>query len=268
MTRVVAMLAADPRDAAVLSAVRALVARGAERVTLAHACAPGTDTAERERRMRAEVGALGDAHVDATARIGEAHAVAEAVLAEGGADLLVIGRSAGEDGASAWGENGRTLLRAAGCPVLVVPADAGEVRLGRVAVGMDLSEPALDALAAAGRLCEAPEAIAVLAPEDAPGADPAALRDALAGKLAAALAARELSPVPLRAIPGPSPADVLLGVEDEFDLLAVGSRGLSPLATVFLGSTAERLAGRSRRPVLVVRRRGGTRGLFGALFGS
>ena len=37
-------------------------------------------------------------------------------------------------------------------------------------------------------------------------------------------------------------------------LLAVGARGLSPLRDALLGTTAERLAGRSRCPVLVVRR--------------
>jgi nucleotide-binding universal stress UspA family protein len=65
---------------------------------------------------------------------------------------------------------------------------------------------------------------------------------------------------------GGSPADALLAAAEGVDLLAVGSRGLSPLAAVFLGSTAERLAGKSPRPVLVVRRRGEARGLLGAIF--
>lgn len=151
--------------------------------------------------------------------------------------------------------------------MLVVPADAIDLRLRRAAVGMDLSAAALDALALAGALCESVEAFAVLSPEDA-HADAAALREGVAARLRAALAERGLPDVPLRTVVGGSPADALLAAEDAFDLLAVGSRGLSPLATVFLGSTAERLAGRSDRPVLVVRRRGEARGLLGALFRS
>jgi nucleotide-binding universal stress UspA family protein len=45
----------------------------------------------------------------------------------------------------------------------------------------------------------------------------------------------------------------------------VGSRGLTPLAAVLLGSTAERLGGRCRQPLLVDRPKGAHHGLFTAI---
>jgi nucleotide-binding universal stress UspA family protein len=263
MTSVVAMLALDARDDGVRVALSALVARGASRVTLAHTTSEANAHIA-EARLR-EIGAgLAPAAVRVCVRAGTADAVATALLSEEAADLLVIGRMASEDGQSAWGDHGRGLLRAAGCPVLLVPADA-EAPLRHALVGMDLSEAALDALARAVALCTRVEALAVLSAEDAAGA-PDAVRAALQARFAAAVAARGLGPVPLRTVVGGSPADALLAAAEGVDLLAVGSRGLSPLAAVFLGSTAERLAGKSPRPVLVVRRRGEARGLLGAIF--
>ncbi|MFN7146672.1 MAG: universal stress protein, partial [Myxococcota bacterium] len=160
---------------------------------------------------------------------------------------------------------GRALLRAAACPVLVAPDGAPVPAFRRAAVGMDLSPAALDALALAGRLSEEVEALAVLSPEDAHAAADTVGR-AVRERFLAALAERGLPEVPLRTVVSGSPADALLAVVDGVDLLVVGSRGLSPLAAVFLGSTAERLAARSPRPVLVVRRPGEARGLLGALF--
>lgn len=264
--RVLAMMGADARDAAVVSVIRALASRGLLRLRVAHATDGAVDARALAGHLLAAVGDISGGVVEAEVRPGASDDVAEELLLEAPADLLVIGRSARGAAASGWGENGRTLLRGAGCPVLIVPSDAAPVRLGRVAVGMDLSPQAIDALVLASSLCERPEAVAVIASED--GRDAATVRADLTERLDAALAERGRASVPLRALPGASPADVLLALEDEFDVLAVGSRGLSPLATVFLGSTAERLAGRSRRPILVVRRRGEALGVFGALLGS
>lgn len=258
MNAVVAMLALDGRDAAVLAAVRAVVARVPARVVLVHA-AEGPP-AEAEAWMR---GLLPGAEV--RVRAGDVAEVATDTLADVGADLLVVGRAPAEPGRPARGEHGRALLRAAGCPVLVVPDGAPVPDFRRAVVGMDLSPAALDALALAQRLADTVEAVAVLSPEDAQAPADTVGR-AVRERLRAALAGRGLPEVPLRTVASGSPAEALLAAADGVDLLVVGSRGLSPLAAVFLGSTAERLAARSPRPVLVVRRTGEARGLLGALF--
>lgn len=256
--RVVASLALDDRDDSVLAAVRALAARRATEVTLLHV----------EGRGRVGAASCIDA---AAARLGvpaavllvsgEVDSAAEGVLLDLRADLLLVGRSAAVEGAAAWGPHGRALLRVAGCPVLVVPVGSVPA-FGRAALGMDLSPSALDALGLARALFDEVRAVAVLAPDDAEGA----AINSLEARFHEALDARGLPRSPLLGRVGGSPADVLLALASEVDVLVVGSRGLSPLATVFLGSTAERLAGRNHGPVLVVRRRGETRGLFGALF--
>jgi nucleotide-binding universal stress UspA family protein len=259
--RIVATLALDDRDDAVLAAVRALTARRATDVTLLHVQArAGAGIPDALAAAAARLG------VPATTRVvaGTVDHAAESVLLEVGADLLVVGRSAAADGAAAWGPHGRALLRAAGCPVLVVPVGS-VTAFGRAALGMDLSPSALDALVLARGLFDDVLAIAVLAPEDA-AAGAAEVIASLEARFHAALAARGLPAAPLAGRAGSSPADVLLALAPEVDVLVVGSRGLSPLATVLLGSTAERLAGRNHGPVLVVRRRGDTRGLLGALF--
>ena len=48
--------------------------------------------------------------------------------------------------------------------------------------------------------------------------------------------------------------DAVLSHCDHADLLAVGAHGLNPLRDAILGTTVERLVGRCRRPILVVRR--------------
>ncbi|MDP2311218.1 MAG: universal stress protein [Pseudomonadota bacterium] len=260
--RVVATLALDHRDEAVLGAVAALAARRPCEVTLLHVL--GRDRAAAAAALEARAASLG---VSAAVRlvVGAVDEAATAVLAELGADLLVVGRSAAAEGASAWGPHGRALLRAAGCPVLIVPAGAS-VGFRRAAVGMDLSTSALDTLAFVGDLCDELVCVVALDPEGDEG-NVAGIE----ANVREAVAARGL-PVPeILTRAGAAPADVLLAVSSEsgadVELIAVGTRGLSALAVAFLGSTAERLAGRSPLPVLVVRRRGESRGLLGALFG-
>jgi nucleotide-binding universal stress UspA family protein len=46
----------------------------------------------------------------------------------------------------------------------------------------------------------------------------------------------------------------------------MGSRGLTPLAAMLLGSSADRVAGRSPGPVLIVRKKGNHMGLLAGLF--
>lgn len=256
--RVVATLALDDRDHAVLGAVAALAARRPCDVTLLHVAAKtSAATAALLDGCAARLG------LPAAVRlvVGAVDDAATAVLAELRAELLVVGRSAVGHGGSAWGPHGRALLRAAGCPVLIVPVGAA-LSFGRAAVGMDFSVSAFDTLALVGGLFDQ-VVCAVALDTEAVETDPAAIE----ANLRAAVAARGL-PSPSVLTRTGAPADVLLALAPEVALIAVGTRGLSPLAAVCLGSTAERLAGRSPVPVLVVRRRGESRGLLGALFGT
>ena len=60
-------------------------------------------------------------------------------------------------------------------------------------------------------------------------------------------------------------ADALISEAGDAPIV-LGSRGLSPLARLLIGSSADRVAGRSRSPVLVVRKKGDTLNLFERLF--
>jgi nucleotide-binding universal stress UspA family protein len=48
--------------------------------------------------------------------------------------------------------------------------------------------------------------------------------------------------------------DMILGVLDDFDVLALGARGRNPLRDFAIGTTAERLLRRTAKPILVVKR--------------
>ena len=60
-------------------------------------------------------------------------------------------------------------------------------------------------------------------------------------------------------------ADVLIAYA-KADPIVMGSRGLTPLAALLLGSSADRTAGRSQGPVFIVRKKGSTMSLVERLF--
>jgi len=59
-----------------------------------------------------------------------------------------------------------------------------------------------------------------------------------------------------------------LAAARKMDMIAVGSRGLSPTAAAILGGTAERILLHAPQPVLIVKRKGETVGLLKALLGA
>lgn len=184
-------------------------------------------------------------------------------------DLLLVGRHRAELPGAAWGEHGLRLVRLTDGPVLVVP-DGARLGFGEAVVGMDFSELAVDALIRAVGLFDRVRALAVVdrASEGLDDRGFAELKVSMAEHYRALLG-RALGerPVPeLEVADASSPADALLVSGMASDVLVVGSRGLTPLAAVLLGSTAERLGGRSERPVLVHRRKGGQQGVFETLF--
>ena len=64
--------------------------------------------------------------------------------------------------------------------------------------------------------------------------------------------------------PGGKVADVLIRYADGSPIV-MGSRGLTPLAALLLGSSADRVAGRALGPVLIVRQKGSVLGLLESL---
>jgi nucleotide-binding universal stress UspA family protein len=259
MSLVLATVGFDERDAGVARITREVAGRLGLAVGFVHAVAEDEDVAGVTTKLEAMLQPGERVWVEA----GELDEVVGAVSQREGAAFLIIGRARSRGGEVAWGKHSRTILRSPGCPVLVVPRGVTPT-WAFARVGMDLSRSAFEALDLAQRLCDRVEAVAVLS-ADAVGADAA---DAdLRARFREGMADHGDADVPLRAVVGGSPGDSLLADAQGVDLLCVGSRGLSPLAATFLGSTAERVAARASVPVLVVRRRGDARGIIGALFG-
>lgn len=198
--------------------------------------------------------------IDATAvhvsgRLSEA---VERVVHDEHVDLVIVGRPA-----RGWGDHGLRVVRLSDAPVLVMPEGA-RLRRRKAVIGMDLSANALRAYAIARELFDEVVPIAVVDPEGEQ-ADLDVLREqvrATWAKLAGAGAAE------LRVDASPKPAEALLAATTGADLLAVGSRGLTPLAAVLLGSTAEKLGARCGHPLLVYRDPGTRKGLLQSLMGA
>lgn len=270
----------DDRDSGPLGAAEALARAGlCRRLAVVHVT----------ERSRTRVGAAAPPRPEAfdrlvqefaercpTADVRGLHAVGRAVdeitraHVDLGADLLVIGRARADRPGVAWGDHGQRLLRLCDGPVLVIP-EATPFRLGRAVVGMDFSDSAVGALEAAAALFSAVEAVSVV-DREGEGLDDgayaevvAATRQRYAERVGPAFPE---GPPPLQVVDGASPSDALLVQALDADAVVIGSRGLTPLAAVLLGTTAERLGGRSDRPVLVHRKKGEHQGLFRALFRS
>lgn len=281
IARVAVLIGLGDRDLALLDAVAALAPRaGIEALWLVHVkersqLIPGLTApppapapallADRVERARAQ---LPGVRVEAVYAEGRAPEVLTQLADRETLDLVVLGRAPADRSRAVWGAQGLRILRTADCPVLVVP-NGTTVKLGRGRVGMDFSANALEALRLMVGLCDEVRALAIVdSSDEAVDANDEAPLGAAARKLYAELAAPVIAPAslpPLDVVAASSPADALLAAAEGCDLLAIGSRGLTPIAAVLLGSTAERLGGRCKQPLLVVRRRGEHRGLFGGL---
>jgi nucleotide-binding universal stress UspA family protein len=287
------MLAFDERDTTVLAAVRALTpSAGIERLLVAHVYAqdpfppwvdPATPAAPLPERpaaldaaLEGLIAALPNVEVVGLHAVGSPAEELQRIIASEDVDLLVIGRNGASNGKPGWGPSGRQLIRGVTCSVFVVPVTA-QLNLSHATVGLDFSERSIEALQVASGIAhnavgvyrhEQPERAARVQSPEADGSPTSVttVRDK-------ALAHFEAEVVPQfegRTTPslwvgsGASATDALLE-HAKGGLIVVGSRGLSRLATVLLGSTAESVAGLAAGPVLIVRRKGESRSLVAGL---
>ena len=186
------------------------------------------------------------------------------------ADLVVLGSShRGALGRVLLGSVTQATLREAPCPVAVAPvgfhADRTEARPTRIAVGHDAVEPTPDALSAGVALCEETGAklLLVAVAEDAAVADPARDTMPYAEITEARLRAAErvLAEV-LRSLPESisatsevrdgDPAEQLLEVSHDADLLVLGSHGRGFVGRLIMGSVCDRVVRAAACAVLVV----------------
>lgn len=189
-------------------------------------------------------------------------------------DLLVVGSSRhAPNGRVRIGKRTRQLLCHFECPLAIAPRGMQtrpEVRFRRIGVGYDASSESDAALAMAGSIALAAKAeLHVSAVVD--DRVPVLLRSALGGLVstewrdaileeterlhdqALAAAQRTGATVHTEVLCG-RPADALLALSREVDLLLIGSRRWGPAARVLLGSTGEALLHDAACPVLAVPR--------------
>jgi nucleotide-binding universal stress UspA family protein len=156
------------------------------------------------------------------------------------------------------------LLHGAPCPVLVVPAGAGERPIASVGVAYDGSPQAGRALTAARTLSARHDAtLVVLAVHQTLASTNAALaapvmveidtQDEYEAEIRARLAAAGTADVTLRVLEGWAPA-MLEAAAEGLDVLVTGSRGYGPLRSVLVGSASHHLVDHAPCPVLVIPR--------------
>lgn len=283
---ILVMLAFDDRDQDVMDAAANIAERvGLGRLLMAHVYKqdpfPAWMTAT-EARSPERPAALDAATASMRARLPGVdvvgiHAVGsppeelERIVSQEDVDLLIIGRNASSGDAPAWGPSGRELLRSVSCSALVVPRDS-EVHLRHAVVGLDFSHNSTDALKVATRIAEHTEAVyqydlsavAVGTQTDHDFAEHLQANAQAHFNDDVVPALGDVDRPAFTVVQAEKASSLLIDHAAE-KLLVVGSRGMTRLATLFLGSTAERVAGRCRGPVLIVRNKGEQLGLLQGL---
>jgi nucleotide-binding universal stress UspA family protein len=186
------------------------------------------------------------------------------------ADLIVLGSShRGALGRVFVGSVTAETLHAARCPVAVSPVgfrDHSEgTRLARIAVGHDVVEPTPDTLSAGVELCEqtGAELLLVAVAEDAAVDDPERATMSYAEITEARLhAAEQVLAEALRGLPESisatsevrdgDPAEQLLEVTHDADLMVLGSHGRGTMGRLIMGSVCDRVMRAAACAVLVV----------------
>lgn len=271
------MLALDDRDATVLSALYDGAARlGVRKVTAAHIYAHDpfpelrpeapTEEADLAARMEEAIAAirarLPEVDVVGIHASGTPEDELNLIIQGEDIDLLLIGRSPARDGKPGWGPSGRNFLRRISCSAMVIPVGS-RLDLSRVVVGFDFSFQSSYALQYAVRVADQVDAVYQF---DLSAATSGGLSDE---EFQLQIAGHTLQHFEEDVLPllGDAPRPGLLAVRgtDAAQLLVdlagsrpivTGTRGLSRLAVLILGSTAENVAGLSLGPTLIIRKKG------------
>lgn len=196
----------------------------------------------------------------------------QAAAEETGADLIVIGSThVGRTGRVLPGSTGERLLHGSPCPVAIAPRDFARRAAGPPAtIGLadDHGAEAGVARDAAVALCRLTGAkLRIVGVLDVPAyAGPglvtpvgyptlgAELRAKAQAALAATMAALPTDVDAEASLLDGDPADVLVDISRDLDLLVLGSRGYGPLHAVLVGGVSGRVAREAACPVLVVPR--------------
>ncbi|HCH62341.1 MAG TPA: hypothetical protein DFR83_06020 [Deltaproteobacteria bacterium] len=226
---------------------------------------PGLAAASRRLRDELPEGVK----VDSSLLTGPTEAVLVDAVDKNDIDLVVMGRNPAIDGQPGWGSSRRKLLRLTTCSVLVVPHGT-ELDWSRVVCGMDFSQCARAALSVACGASDSVDAIYQYDPQTVveAGRKQEEFRQQVANNARKLLERDMLMEVSGAVVrpnlvvhPGGKVADVLIRYA-QVSPIVMGSRGMTPLAALLLGSSADRVAGRALGPVLIVRRKGSVLGLL------
>lgn len=185
-------------------------------------------------------------------RIGGAAEVIGATAEDSQADLVVVGsRGLGSLGSVLLGSVSRSLAARGPCPTLIVPESASPVGDGPVVCAVDDSDGARAAVRTAAdvseRLATRLLLVTVKAVDDpSSSADDRPIDDAGLGTRPEWVYMRG----------EPAGAIIEAAEAHRAGMIVVGSRGRGALAASMLGSVSSAVAGRSTRPVMVVRAAG------------
>lgn len=284
---VLVMLALDARDESLLAAVEAAVGpfttkklvvvhvHNADPVAGPMADLVSMEAPERPAGLDAAVdrlkASLPDTEILGLHPSGPPEAVLNALTEEHDVDLVMMGRHPAKAGKAGWGSASRKILRLTTCSALVVPRGS-TLDLSRVVAGFDFSQYSAMALGVACQVAGEVDAVYQYAMTTVRAGLTREEFNAQVRARADAHLEEELMPVlqcarkPNLVIrDGGKVAGALIKQAGDAPIV-MGSRGLSPLARLLIGSSADRVAGRSSSPVLIVRKKGSTLGIFERLF--
>jgi len=227
-----------------------------------------------ELRERLTAAGRSDVSVHRHHMAGRPHERITALAGEIDADLLVFGRLRAGDGHEAWGAHAQLLTRYAHRSVLVVP-HGSTLSLGDVRVGVDFSPRSLEACKTACLLGQEVKAIYSMNPDEGMTHSGITVEEFMLRLRANAtqqfhdevlteLAPGAVTPT-LVLVETDNIVDTLLGALHGAGLAVVASRGMTAMASMLLGSTAQEIAGRADAPVLILRTKGEDMGLFASL---